>query len=78
MSREQIIEAFFIERNGPGVRAILGECDLFEEGLLDSLDLVALAALIERDFGIRVDVTDNAVLQKFSRLDGILGMIRQP
>jgi acyl carrier protein len=76
MNREQIIENFFIDRNGPSVRGILSDCDLFEEGLLDSLDLVALAALIERDFGIRIDVTDDAVLKKFRRLEGILGMIR--
>ena len=51
---EKAIERFFVEREGEGVSDIIRDIDFIEEGILDSLDLVSLAAFIESNLGKKI------------------------
>ncbi len=55
---EQELAQFFIEREGEGIMASIREMDLIEAGILDSLDLVSLAAFIEERFDRKLAVDD--------------------
>ena len=74
---ETSIDTFFVEREGEGVRKVLRSLDLFQSGLLDSLDLVTLAAWIERDTGRVLDVTSAEALQAMRTFDGMVAWVRR-
>ena len=48
--QELKLAKFFIEREGEGVLKILKDCNMVEEGFLDSLDMVVLAIYVEKEF----------------------------
>ena len=53
-----------------------GKTDLFESGVLDSMTIVMLAAEINDEFDIDIQVTD-IVPEKFNSAESILAMIRR-
>ena len=48
--------------------------DFFEEGMLDSFDLVALVSELDRTFGISIDGLD-ILPENFSSVDAIAGLL---
>jgi len=74
---ETVLEGFFVEREGEGVRSVLRTVDLFQSGLLDSLDLVTLAVLLEKRTGHRIDVTSEAALTAMRTFSGMVELARR-
>lgn len=58
------------------------ECDFensdgfIEEGLLDSLDIIAIVEYVEGEYGIKIPGTDIS-LKNFNTLDGIVELIEK-
>ena len=50
--------------------------DFIQEGLLDSLDIVALVEYIEEEYGITIPGTEIS-LKNFSNVDGIVALIEK-
>lgn len=50
--------------------------DFIQEGLLDSLDIVALVEYMEEEYGITIPGTEIS-LKNFSNLDGIVALIEK-
>ena len=71
---EREISQFFIEREGEGVMDSIRDVDLIDAGILDSLDLVSLATMIDSRFGVKLDIGDPAVLASMRRYDDLVGM----
>ena len=71
---EREIARFFIEREGEGIMDSIRDVDLIDAGILDSLDLVSLATMIDRRFGVKLDIGDPAVLASMRRYDDLVGM----
>ena len=69
--REMKLAKFFIEREGEGILDVIREIDLFEEGIIDSLDLVTLAVHIEKEFNNKIDLTDSGVFDSMRRFDSL-------
>jgi acyl carrier protein len=69
---ERTLAEFFMEREGEGVLEVLGEVDLLESGLIDSLDMVSLAVFIEERFGRKLDLTEPATFQSMTRFDSLV------
>jgi acyl carrier protein len=67
---------YFIKREGKGVIEYIHEVDLFDSGLLDSLDIIELADIIEKHTGIRLDLTDEITFKSIRRIDSIVNFLR--
>ena len=52
---EQTIADFFIQKEGKGILGEIRKLDFFEQGILDSLDIVFLATYIEEKFGQKIE-----------------------
>lgn len=65
--QQRRLARFFIEREGEGVLDVLASADLFQQGIIDSLDIVGVAVFIEKEFGRKVDLTDPATMTAMSR-----------
>ena len=50
---------YFVQREGKKVVEYIYDVDLFESGLLDSLDIIELANVILKNTGIQLDLTDD-------------------
>lgn len=66
---EARLARFFTDREGDGVLENISSIDLFDQGLLDSLDMVSLALFIEREFQKKIDLTDPKTLTAMRRFD---------
>ncbi len=51
-----------------------GSEDFFEDGFLDSFDLILLVSMLEEEYGIRIDGLD-IVPENFSSVDRIIGLV---
>ena len=72
---EKVMERFFVEREGEGILNVLRNVDLVEEGYLDSLDLISLAAFVEANLGKSVDVTGEETLKSLRRFDSLVALV---
>ena len=72
---EKIIAKFFIEREGEGIVDELKTINLTEEGIIDSLDIVSLASYLEEKFGKEIDITDDNILNAFSKFESIVKLV---
>ena len=73
--KELKLAQFFVEREGEGVLDVLRDIDLFEAGIMDSLDLVSLGVFIEKTFGKKLDLTDSATLAAARRFDTLAALV---
>lgn len=72
---EKVIERFFVEREGEGILDVIRDVDFIEEGYLDSLDLISLAAFVETNLGKSVDVTGDETLKALRRFDSLVALV---
>lgn len=68
---EMKLAEFFVEREGEGVLEVLKTANLLGEGLLDSLDMVALAVHIEDRFGKKIDVVSDDTFNAMHSFDAL-------
>tara|TARA_Y100000590_G_scaffold394886_1_gene474419 strand:- start:5582 stop:5821 length:240 start_codon:yes stop_codon:yes gene_type:complete len=73
---EKIVTEFFIEREGEDILKVIREIDFIEEGILDSLDVVSLAAFLQKKFNKKIDVTNYETMQAFHHFDDIIKLIK--
>lgn len=74
-SKEEVLEEFFIRREGAEIVDSLKDVDLFETGLLDSLDVVELAVYLENELGLKIDLTHESSFKAMRRFSSILELI---
>jgi acyl carrier protein len=68
---EMKLANFFVEREGDGILDVIREIDLFEEGIIDSLDMVTLAVYIEKEFNNKIDLTNPDVFDSIRHFDSL-------
>ncbi len=51
-----------------------GVPDFFEEGMLDSFDLVTLVSALDKTFGIKIDGME-ILPENFANVDAIVGLV---
>jgi acyl carrier protein len=73
---EKIVSQFFIEREGEGILKDIKKIDFIDEGILDSLDIVSLAAYLQKKFDKKIDVTNYETMQAFHNFNDIVKLIR--
>ena len=69
------ILSFFIEREGDDIVNNIDEIDFINEGILDSLDFFSLAAFIEKEFKIKLNMTDEETFKNMRRIDKLVMLI---
>ena len=72
---EQKLARFFIQREGEGILDVIRDVDFFEQGFIDSLDMVALAVFVERNFKKRLDLTDPETFQAMKKFNTLMDII---
>lgn len=77
MNSKLIIESFFVQREGEDVLADLYKVDLFESGLIDSLDMVELIVFIEQSCGVRLNLSDTETFNSFNSAQRLVDLIAQ-
>lgn len=73
--KEMKMARFFVEREGVGILEEIRDIDFLEAGIIDSLDLVAMAVFIENEFGKKIDLTDPATLASLRRFNPLLKLV---
>ena len=73
---ETKLTQFFIEREGEGILEVIKDIDFFDEGIIDSLDLVSLAVYVEDNFGKKLDLTNQDVFQAMNRFQSLIELIQ--
>ena len=74
-SVEQTIANFFVQREGKGILEEIRKLDFFDDGILDSIDVVFLATYIEEEFGKKNDIIDDNVLQSLRHFNDIVRLV---
>ena len=74
-SVEQTIANFFVQREGKGILEEIRKLDFFDDGVLDSIDVVFLATYIEEEFGKKIDIIDDNVLQSLRHFNDIVRLV---
>lgn len=74
-SVEKKLLNFFVSREGAEIEGKLREVDLFEAGLLDSLDVIDLAMYLEIETGTKIDLTSEETFIAMRRYSSILKLI---
>lgn len=72
---ESKLAQFFVEREGEGILDVIRDVDFFEEGFLDSLDMVSLASYINQNFNKKLDLSDPKIfkaIRKFNTLSALI------
>jgi acyl carrier protein len=66
---------FFVQREGDQIVAELMDLDLIESGIIDSLDVLELAILIEKNVGVKVDLSNDQTFTAMRRFDSIINLL---
>jgi acyl carrier protein len=75
---EKKVARFFVEREGEGIVDILrnSETNLMDQGYLDSLDVITLAAYLEKKFCKKIDLTNQEIFAKMLKFETIVELVR--
>jgi|688.fasta_scaffold638656_2 acyl carrier protein len=68
---------FFVQREGDQIVAELLDLDLIESGIIDSLDILELAILIEKNVGVKVDLSNDQTFSAMRRFDSIINLLEE-
>lgn len=77
MNNKEVVELFFIQREGEGVLADLYDIDLFESGLIDSLDMIELIVHIEKHCKVLLKLSDSETFNSFNSASRLIDLINR-
>ena len=69
------IYSFFCEREGEEILKTIEKIDLIDEGILDSLDFITLAAFIEKEFQVKLNMTNEETFNSMRKIESLLNLI---
>jgi len=76
-SKYKFLLDFFVQREGDQIVAELADIDLVETGIIDSLDILDLAILIEKNIGIKIDLSDDQTFSAMRRINSIINLLEE-
>jgi len=76
-SKYKFLLDFFVQREGDQIVAELADIDLVETGIIDSLDILDLAILIEKNIGIKIDLSDDQTFSAMRRFNSIINLLEE-
>lgn len=68
---------FFVQREGNQIVEKLMDLDLVESGIIDSLDILEIAILIERNLGIKLNLSEDQTFSAMKRFDSIINLLEK-
>ena len=69
------IYSFFCEREGEEILKTIEKIDFIDEGILDSLDFITLAAFIEKEFQVKLNMTNEETFNSMRKIESLLNLI---
>ena len=76
-SKYNFLLDYFVGREGEQILAGIFEVDLIQAGLLDSLDILELAILIENNIGVKIDLSVAEVFDSMRSLNSIINLLEK-
>lgn len=76
-SKYQFLIDYFVEREGMQIIEKLFVTDLVESGLIDSLDILEIAMLIEENLNVKLNLSDDKVFKAMRNLNSIIDLIEK-
>jgi acyl carrier protein len=76
-SKYQFLIDYFVEREGMQIIEKLFVTDLVESGLIDSLDILEIAMLIEENLNVKLNLSDDKVFKAMRNLNSIINLIEK-
>ena len=73
----QFLLDYFIAREGEQIADTLFEIDLIQSGIIDSLDIIEIAVIIEKNTGIKIDLSKKENFESMRKLPNIIRMISE-
>jgi acyl carrier protein len=70
------LENFFIKKEGKQILKNLKKDNLIKQGYLDSMDVVNLASLIQKNYQIKINLSKESILKSFEKFDSIIKLIK--
>jgi len=68
---------FFIQREGNQIVEELMNLDLIESGIIDSLDILELAILIEKNTGVKIDLLKDETFAAMRHFESIIDLVEK-
>ena len=68
---------FFIQREGNQIVEVLMNLDLIESGIIDSLDILELAILIEKNTGVKIDLSNDQTFSAMRNFGSIINLVEE-
>lgn len=68
---------FFIQREGNQIVEELMNLDLIESGIIDSLDILELAILIEKNTGVKIDLLKDETFAAMRHFESIIDLVEE-
>jgi len=76
-AKYKFLRDFFVQREGDQIVAELLDLDLIESGIIDSLDILELAILIEKNVGVKVDLSNDQTFSAMRRFNSIINLLEE-
>ena len=69
------IYKFFCEREGEEILETIENIDFIDEGILDSLDFFSLASYVEKEFKVKLNMTNEETFKSMRRINSLVNLI---
>ena len=76
-SKYKFLLDFFVQREGDQIVAELVDIDLIESGIIDSLDILELVILIEKNVGVKIDLSNDQAFSAMRRFNSIINLLEK-
>ena len=73
---EKKVAEFFVKREGQDVLKVIRNLNFRSDGILDSLDFVSLGVYVERNFGVKLDLTSMETIRLMSTFDSLVKLVQ--
>ena len=72
---KKIVDEFLIKKEGKSILKNIEKKNLIREGIIDSLDLLNLASLLEKETKKKVDISSLKVYKKFNNYNKLIKIL---
>lgn len=72
---KNLVNEFLIKKEGKSVLKNIDKKNLVKEGIIDSLDLLTLASLIEKKTGKKILISNSKIYKKFNNYKKLINIL---
>ncbi len=70
-----IVDNFLVKKEGKSILKNIGKRNLVKDGIIDSLDLLTLASIIEKKTGKKILISNPKIYNKFNNYNKLINIL---